>query len=291
MHLKIDSLSKRYGNFWGLQDFDLELGPGVVGLLGHNGAGKSTLMRILASITRPSAGTVLWNGTDIVKDPNFVRSSLGYLPQDFGLYPNLNAIEFLEYMAAVKGLRWRDARRRIRLLLDLVNLTGVSNRPLGGFSGGQRQRVGIAQALLNDPKLLIVDEPTTGLDPEERLRFRNLLSDLATDRLIILSTHIVPDIESVATDIAIIDKGKLVKHVTPETLLSQVEGQVWQWVIPSLELQAAKSKYLITDTTRRPDGIHVRVISQNAPCPTASPVLPRLEDAFLALTRDNEGTA
>lgn len=182
MKLTISQLSKQYRrDFWGLRDFDLELSSGVIGLLGPNGAGKSTLMRMLATITRPSAGTVTWNGSDIVKFPNTLRAVLGYLPQDFGIYPNLTGLEFLEYMAAIKGLDAKSARRRIDELLTLVNLVHAAKRPLGGYSGGMKQRVGIAQALLNDPQLLIVDEPTVGLDPEERVRFRNLLSDLSAN--------------------------------------------------------------------------------------------------------------
>jgi len=208
MKLEIENVSKIYrGNVHAVRSFRLELGPGVLGLLGPNGAGKSTLMRILATITQPSAGRVLWNGTDISHDPDTLRAVLGYLPQDFGIYPNLSAVEFLSYLAAVKGLDAASARRRISELLELVNLTDAARRPLGGFSGGMRQRVGIAQALLNDPKLLIVDEPTAGLDPEERVRFRNLLSELSGERIVILSTHIVSDVEVVATDIALIAQG------------------------------------------------------------------------------------
>src|SRR5580658_5133677 len=191
-----------------LHDFSLELGTGVLGLLGPNGAGKTTLMTILATITRSSQGRVIWNGADVADNPDALRAVLGYLPQDFGVYPNLNAVEFLEYLAAVKGLDAAASRRRIDELLNLVNLTDVRKRPLGGFSGGMKQRIGIAQALLNDPKLLIVDEPTAGLDPEERVRFRNLLSDLSGDRVVILSTHIVSDVEATATDIALISQGK-----------------------------------------------------------------------------------
>ncbi|MCP4426497.1 MAG: ATP-binding cassette domain-containing protein, partial [Chloroflexi bacterium] len=178
MKLTINNIGKQYkGNFWGLKEFTLDLGPGVLGLLGPNGAGKSTLMNILATTTKPSTGTALWNDDDIVKKPNALRSVLGYLPQDFGVYPNLNAVEFLQYMAAIKGLDSKTAKRRIDELLQLVNLTNAGKRPLGGYSGGMKQRVGIAQALLNDPQLLIVDEPTVGLDPEERVRFRSLIAD------------------------------------------------------------------------------------------------------------------
>jgi ABC-type multidrug transport system ATPase subunit len=208
MNLRIHHLSKQYRRgFWGLRGFDLELGAGVVGLLGPNGAGKSTLMRMLATITQPTEGTIHWDGVDIAKSPNTLRAVLGYLPQDFGVYPHLTGIEFLQYMAAIKGLDGQSARRRIGELLQVVNLTDASKRPLGDYSGGMKQRLGIAQALLNDPQLLIVDEPTAGLDPEERVRFRNLLSDLSGKRIIMLSTHIVSDVEAIATDIVILNKG------------------------------------------------------------------------------------
>src|SRR3954463_5331929 len=282
MKLTIEGVGKRYkGDFWGLREFTLELGPGVLGLLGPNGAGKSTLMRILATITRPTEGRVMWNGEDVVRNPDGLRSELGYLPQDFGVYPNLNAVEFLEYLAAIKGLDAAASRRRIDELLQLVNLTEVRKRPLGGFSGGMRQRVGIAQALLNDPKLLIVDEPTAGLDPEERVRFRNLLSELSGERIVILSTHIVSDVEAVATDIALIAQGQLITHSTPEALLAEVEGKVWECVVPSTELNAAKSRWMVSGTTRRSDGVHVRVIADSAPCPNAQALAPTLEDAYL----------
>jgi ABC-type multidrug transport system ATPase subunit len=274
-------VSKRYGrSVTALSDFSLELGPGVVGLLGPNGAGKTTLMTILATVTRTSEGQVEWNGTDIAREPDGLRAVLGYLPQDFGVYPNLNAVEFLEYLAAVKGLDARAARRRIGELLDLVNLTDVRKRPLGGLSGGMRQRVGIAQALLNDPELLIVDEPTAGLDPEERVRFRNLLSELAGERIVILSTHIVSDVEATATDIALIAGGRLVAHAAPEELLKRVEGRVWEWVIGSAELASARQRYAISNTTRRADGVHVRVLGAEPPAGAVA-VTPNLEDAYL----------
>jgi len=249
-------------------------------LLGPNGAGKTTLMSILATITRATEGRVTWNGSDLATNPDALRSTLGYLPQDFGVYPNLNAVEFLEYLAAVKGLDAPTAKRRIDELLNLVNLTDVRKRSLGGYSGGMKQRVGIAQALLNDPQLLIVDEPTAGLDPEERVRFRNLLSELSGERIIILSTHIVSDVEATATDIALISQGTLVAYASPEELLRQVEGKVWEWILPSADLNAARQKYLISNTARRGDGVHARVLG-DAPPAGAQPVLPNLEDAYL----------
>jgi ABC-type multidrug transport system ATPase subunit len=289
MQLSIDNVSKQYtSDVWGLRDFSLELEPGVLGLLGPNGAGKSTLMTIVATITQPTQGQVLWNGADIAETPDEIRSVLGYLPQDFGVYPNLNAVEFLEYMAAIKGLSARKARRRIEELLDLVNLGAeVRYRPVGGYSGGMRQRVGIAQALLNDPQLLIVDEPTAGLDPQERVRFRNLLSDLAGERIVILSTHIVTDVEAVATDIALIRDGYLVRHALPETLLQKVEGKAWEVVVPSDELPALKQRAIVSSTARRSDGVHARVVSDQKPDDSAVPDEPTLEDAYLYVIAGN----
>lgn len=283
MNLTITRLSKHYkGNVWGLRDFSLTLGPGVLGLLGPNGAGKSTLMRILATVTKPTEGTVSWNGREITAHPDELRTVLGYLPQDFGVYPNLNTVEFLGYLAAVKGMDASHARRRIEELLRLVNLTEVCRRPLGGFSGGMRQRVGIAQALLNDPLFLIVDEPTGGLDPEERVRFRNLLSELSGDRIVILSTHIVSDVEAAAAEIVIIKEGRLLMQTTPERLLASVEGRVWEWIVSSTDLQALKGRCIISNTLRRSDGVLVRALSPEAPEKSAKPVSPTLEDAYLS---------
>ena len=290
MQLAIENVTKRYKRgAVALRNFSLELRPGVLGLLGPNGAGKTTLMTILATITRATEGRVLWNGNDIARARDGLRNVLGYLPQDFGVYPNLNAVEFLEYLAAVKGLDGGLAKRRIGELLELVNLTDARKRPLGGFSGGMRQRVGIAQALLNDPQLLIVDEPTAGLDPEERVRFRNFLSDLSGERIVILSTHIVSDVEATATDIALIAKGMLVAHASPEDLLKEVEGRVWEWVIPSAEVNAAKQRYLMSSTMRRSDGMHVRVLTDEPPA-KAQALTPSLEDAYLfCLARHRSG--
>lgn len=282
MKLTIAHLGKQYRrDFWGLKDFSLEVKPGILGLLGPNGAGKSTFMRMLATITKPTEGRILWNDTDIAKSPDTMRAVLGYLPQDFGVYPNLNAIEFLEYMAAIKGLDGKSARRRIDELLQVVNLVEAAKRPLGGYSGGMRQRVGIAQALLNDPQLLIVDEPTVGLDPEERVRFRNLLSDLSGERIVILSTHIVSDVEATASHIALVNQGRLLRESAPEELLQQLEGKVWEWTAKSDDLHALKQKHIISGTIRRSDGVQVRVVYDGKPETDAQNVSPNLEDAYL----------
>jgi ABC-2 type transport system ATP-binding protein len=219
VEIQIDALNKSYGAIRAVRDFTLTLKPGILGLLGPNGAGKSTLMRMLSTVTKPSSGTIRFDGADVVAKPEALRRTLGYLPQDFGVYPHLSASEFLEYIGALKGISRRRLRERIAELLELLNLSYVGARPLGGFSGGMRQRVGIAQALLNDPHVLIVDEPTAGLDPEERVRLRTLLERMANDRIIIFSTHICSDIESVAKRVAIIDHGILLADDTPEHLL------------------------------------------------------------------------
>jgi ABC-type multidrug transport system ATPase subunit len=293
MKLVVNNVSKQYQQkVWGLRNFSLELGPGIIGLLGPNGAGKSTLMRILATITKPTSGTITWNGANIATSPDELRTVLGYLPQDFGIYPNLSAVEFLEYMAAIKGLDSRTARKRIDELLQITNLFEARKRPLGGFSGGMKQRVGIAQALLNDPQLLIVDEPTVGLDPEERVRFRNLLSELSGQRIVILSTHIVSDAEATTTQIALINLGHLIKHTTPENLLQAISDKVWEWIVPSTELPDLKQRLLISSTTRHNDGVLVRVISNASPSRQAQIVSPRLEDAylyFIAADKNKEG--
>ncbi len=287
MELITTQLGKQYAKgHWGLRGFSLRFQPGIIGLLGPNGAGKSTLMRMLATVSRPSAGSITWNGVDAVSAPDGLRAVLGYLPQDFGLYPNLTAVEFLEYIAAIKGLSRTSARVRIDALLESLALTEARKRPLGGFSGGMRQRVGIAQALLNDPQILIVDEPTVGLDPEQRVSFRSLLTDLAGNRIVILSTHIVSDVEATASDLAIINHGRLLRHAAPEAILAEVVGRVWEWTVSSSELQGARQRYLISNTIRRTDGVQLRVISDGAPHPSARSATPTLEDAYLAVIQE-----
>lgn len=289
MKLVVKQLSKQYGKKVALQHVNLELEPGILGFLGPNGAGKSTLMKILATIAQPTAGKVTWNGVNIVKSPRSLRLELGYLPQDFGIYPNLNAIEFLDYMAAVKGGPRKAARKRIYELLEILNLTNDAKHPLGGYSGGMKQRVGIAQALLNDPKLLIIDEPTVGLDPTERIRFRNLLSEIGRERIIILSTHIVSDIETIADFIALIRQGKLLAHTKPEELLEKVKNRVWECIIPSDDFPEIQQKYPISQAVHRSDGLHIRVVSDTPPTKTAKVVPATLEEVYLAFTSDLSG--
>jgi ABC-type multidrug transport system ATPase subunit len=277
--LKIESVSKRFsrGNY-GVRDFTLNLKPGVLGLLGPNGAGKTTLMQMIATITRPTQGKIYFQDHDISKEPDYLRTRLGYLPQDFGIYDNLTSLEYLSYFAALKGV---NERKKIMDMLEIVNLHTVLNRPVGGFSGGMKQRLGIAQALINDPELLIVDEPTAGLDPEERVRFRNILSDIGQGKLVILSTHIVPDVESIATEIAIMKDGELIVFASPEDLLRNATGKVWEVKLTSDEFDVIRKTHRISSAIRKSDGVHARIVNRQQPSPDAASLEPSLEDAFL----------
>ncbi|MGG4554065.1 ABC transporter ATP-binding protein [Paenibacillus sp. FSL W8-0186] len=281
MELKIEHVTKSYGSKQVLNQVTLHLKPGILGLLGPNGAGKSTLMRMLSTLEKPTSGVITWNSVDIAQHPDELRAELGYLPQDFGVYPNMTPVEFLEYMAAMKGLTLKSARKRIDELLEILNLSNDRKKLLGGFSGGMKQRVGIAQALLNDPSLLIVDEPTVGLDPEERIRFRNLLSTMSSNRIVILSTHIVTDIESIAPDIAILFRGRLVNFTTPEGLIQRADNKVWLSIFPSSELQEMQEKYIISSAIHRSDGVHARIVSDFRPSQNAVLLPSTLEDAYL----------
>jgi ABC-2 type transport system ATP-binding protein len=288
--LELEGLGFRYSNGQrAVHALTLQLKSGIVGLLGPNGAGKSTLMRMLATLAKPTEGRIVWNGADIASDPDRLRATLGYLPQEFGAYAALSAREFLRYLAAVKGLPHARSAARVDECLMLVGLEHVADKRIGTFSGGMRQRVGIAQALLNDPLLLIVDEPTVGLDPDERLRFRNLLTDLAGRRVVVLSTHIVSDIEASASELAIMDKGTLRFHGTPEALLGRAQGKVWEWTVPADQLAQVRANHRVSASLRRPDGVRVRVAADRVPVPGARPVVPDLEDAYVCLLAETQG--
>ena len=289
MPLEIKHVTKRFNkDKAGLTDYSITVDKGVLGLLGPNGAGKSTLMKIIATISKPTEGTVFLDGVDIVQYPDNIRKVLGYLPQDFGVYPNLNAYEFLEYIAAMKGVGGNGLRKRIDMLLEGVNLTADAKRPIGSYSGGMKQRIGIAQALLNDPKVLIFDEPTVGLDPEERVRFRQLISDLADDCIIILSSHIVSDIETIADEVAIMKNGRLLDKAIQPDIISKVEGRVFETLLDNNELTAFKSKYLVINTSRQKEKTKVRYIIKNdESVPGSTAVNATLEDAYLFFTHNN----
>lgn len=287
MSLVIQDLTKQYTKHKaGLTDYSITVDKGVLGLLGPNGAGKSTLMKIIATISKPTRGTVFLDGEDIVQKPDYIRKILGYLPQDFGVYPNLNAYEFLEYIAAMKGVGGAGLRKRIDLLLEGVNLTADAKRPIGTYSGGMKQRIGIAQALLNDPKVLIFDEPTVGLDPEERVRFRQLLTEMATDCIIILSSHIVSDIETIADQVAVMQSGRLIAKGLAQEIIRQAEGNIFETQIESQALAAFKRKYAVIDTSRQNEYTRVRYIGHRSEtAPDSTPVTATLEDAYLFLTQ------
>ncbi|MEU7986261.1 ABC transporter ATP-binding protein [Streptosporangium canum] len=283
MRIEISRLTKTYkGGVRALDGLDLDVPTGMYGLLGSNGAGKTTLMRILAGLLRPTSGTVRVGGHDITTADGrlAVQRTLGYLPQSLGVYPDLTARQFLDYIALLKGLDSRPSRRRrIGELLETVALTQDADRRLKGFSGGMLRRVGIAQALLADPRLLVVDEPTTGLDPEERIRFRILLSRLAGDRTVLLSTHIVEDVAQTCRSLAVLDKGRLVFRGEVGELVSRAERRVWTLTTSG----PAPSQGRIVAALPEGAGTRYRVIAPTAPGPSAQPAEPTLEDGYLAL--------
>ena len=287
MILSIQHLSKKYRKEkFGLKDYSITIENGILGLLGPNGAGKSTLMKIIATISQPTEGTLTLDGHDIVKEPNYVRKILGYLPQDFGVYANLNAYEFLEYMAAMKGVGGSGLRKRIEMLLEGVNLIEAARLPIGSYSGGMKQRFGIAQSLLGNPKVLIFDEPTVGLDPEERVRFRNLIAGMANDCIIILSSHIVSDIETIADEVAIMKNGTLITKGTQADVIKAVDGKVFEIVVDNASTDAFKTNYQVINSIRQKEKTRMRYIrdkhKEGSSACTAS-----LEDAYLLLTKNN----
>lgn len=277
--LEIEHVTKKYGReVVAVNEVSLQLSAGVVGLIGHNGAGKTSLMQMIATLTQPSMGRILFNGIDIAKTPDAIRRRLGYLPQDFGVYPHLTAREFLQYLAALKGV---NEPARIRRLLEMVNLHEHADRLAATFSGGMRQRLGIAQALLNDPDILIVDEPTAGLDPEERLRFRHLLSELGFNKLVIVSTHIVSDIESMADKIAVMREGRLIAYETPDDILQKARGQIWQATVGPEQYAALSAHAQVLHAQRQGGMTTLRVVQSQSPCANAQAVEPSLEEALM----------
>ena len=278
--LELRGVTKRFGkDLKAVDGVSLTLGQGVVGLIGHNGAGKSTLMGMIATLARPTRGQILFDGVDIARQPDAIRHRLGYLPQDFGVYPGLTALEFMQYFAALKGVR--DSGR-IRRLLELVNLHDQAQRPAASFSGGMKRRLGIAQALLNDPDILVVDEPTAGLDPEERLRFRNLLAELGEGKLVLLSTHIVSDVESIASELAIMRSGRLVAHETLEAILQRARGQVWSADVAGHDYPALRERVHVLQAQRQGERMLLRIAHPDMPCLGARPAEPTLEEALMA---------
>ena len=281
MKLTIENLSKEFKGNLAVHNFQAELTEGVYGLLGPNGSGKTTLMRIMAGILKPSRGRVLVNGQDIEVMGDKYRDMLGYLPQDFGVYKNFSAHKFLAYIASLKDIKKEQTEQKVEEMLKLVNLWEERDKKLGKFSGGMKRRIGIAQALINDPRILILDEPTSGLDPKERARLRNIISELSIDRIVLFSTHIVSDIEYIAKEIMLIKQGGLIKKDDPQIIMKEIEGKVWTATVPEQSLAELQRQFCVGNIMRRPDGVEVRVIADEKPILNAQLVAPRLEDIYL----------
>jgi ABC-type multidrug transport system ATPase subunit len=281
--LKISNISKSFGNIHALKNVSLELGPGMFGLLGPNGAGKSTLMRTLATLQLPDEGTITFNDKDIAKEPNAMRSVLGYLPQDFGVYPRMSALALLDHMAVLKGVSNKTERRdQIEMLLRAVNLWTMRGASVASYSGGMKQRFGVAQSMLGDPKVLIVDEPTAGLDPFERQRFLDLLSEAGEDKTIILSTHIVDDVRDLCADMAILGNGEIVARGAPEDLIAKIEKNVWRKQVAKAEVESIKENNKLLSTRLLRGGTIVSLLSGGSPGKGFKQSKPNLEDAYFA---------
>ena len=284
MELTIERLGKRYEQHWALQQLSMRCDPGLVGLVGPNGAGKTSLMRMIATLLEPTEGTIRWNGQDIRTHGEALRQVLGYLPQDFGVYPEFTGRQFLRYLAAMKGLPRSLVNRRVDEVLEIVQMGQVADQRLPTYSGGMKQRIGIAQALLNDPELLIVDEPTAGLDPAERVRFRTLLASLTSNRIILLSTHIISDVEAVASRLMILREGRVLADTTPEALLAGTVGKVWSVTTDQATAMQLQTTYQVSALVSQRNGITLRLISATRPHADATPTEPTLEDAYLLAT-------
>lgn len=281
MVLSIEKLTKQYGNKIAVDRLNAEFGTGVYGLLGANGAGKTTLMRMLCGILTPTSGEVKLDGVNNMDMGEAFREQLGYLPQDFGYYPDFKAREFMLYVAALKGLPPVRAKERVDELLETVGLKDVANKKIRTFSGGMKQRLGIAQAMVNDPKILVLDEPTAGLDPKERVRFRNLLSDFASERLVLLSTHIVSDVEYIADQILVMKNGALIAEGTVMKLVDSISDKVWRVVVDRGRADALCQKYNIINLRHVEDYVELRIVSDEPPVNEAEQVTPTLEDLYL----------
>ncbi|MDK0576809.1 ATP-binding cassette domain-containing protein [Clostridium perfringens] len=286
--LVVNNVSKKYGSFYALKDINLEFNNGVYALLAPNGAGKTTLIKLLTTLIFPTSGEILYKGTDIVSLDGEYRDIIGYLAQDFGYYRNYTPRKFLLYLAALKGIKKEDAVEKVKEVLKVVSLENVENKKMKGFSGGMIQRVGIAQALLNDPKILILDEPTAGLDPKERVRFRNLLSDLSRDRIVIISTHIVSDIEFISNEVIMIKDHKVLYKDSIENICSTLDGMVYETSMTFEESKEFRKKYILLSEKQDGGIMKARFISQGNNDEKWVRVNPNIEDVFLYQYRDEE---
>ena len=289
MELKITDLSKKFGDFTAVDNLNVTMTMGVYGLLGVNGAGKTTLMRMLCTLLKPTSGTIYCDGNDIFNMDGEYRKLLGYLPQEFGFYPEFTIKDYLLYIASLKGIRPIVAKKRVKELVTKVGLQKAVNKKMKNLSGGMKRRVGIAQAMLNDPKILILDEPTVGLDPNERIRFRNLISELAEDRLVLLSTHIVSDIEYIANEIWLMKDGKLMHKGTSEEVINSMPEKVWECYVEKNKVSDFVNKYKISNMKSEANGVMLRIISLEKPFVNAKCAEPSLEDVFLYYFREKAG--
>lgn len=281
MELKIVDLTKKFGDFTAVNHLNITMSNGVYGLLGVNGAGKTTLMRMICTLLRPTEGKILCNGEDILEMDGNYRKILGYLPQDFGYYPEFSLEDYLLYVAAIKGIRPIVAKKRVKELLIKVGLQKAAKKKMKNLSGGMKRRAGIAQAMLNNPKILILDEPTAGLDPNERIRFRNLISELAEERLVLLSTHIVSDVEYIANEILLMKDGEIMHSGTAEELLRSMNENVWVCKVSKNEVQDFMKKYKVANLKSEVQGVELRIIAKERPVLQAEKVEATLEDVFL----------
>ncbi|MDE7313329.1 MAG: ABC transporter ATP-binding protein [Eubacterium sp.] len=281
MELHISDLTKCFQDFMAVGHISYTMTTGVYGLLGVNGAGKTTLMRMLCTLMRPTGGSITWDGEDIFAMDERYRRLLGYLPQDFGFYPDFTVYDYLMYIASIKGLRPAVAKRRTRELLKQVGMEEAKKKKMKTLSGGMKRRIGIAQAMLNDPKILVLDEPTAGLDPNERIRFRNLISELSADRVVLLSTHIVSDVEYIANEILLMKNGSIQASGTPEELLAGMSDKVWQVCVPKEQIGSYMKAYKVSNVKTVVDGAQLRVIADGKPHEQAVLEQATLEDLFL----------
>ena len=281
MDLRISNLTKDFDGFKAVNNFSYQMDCGVYGLLGVNGAGKTTLMRMLTTLMHPTSGQITWDGEDVFAMDGKYRMLLGYLPQDFGYYPDFSVYDYLMYIAALKGIRLTIAKQRVKELLKQVGLVKARNKKMKTLSGGMKRRAGIAQAMLNDPKILILDEPTAGLDPSERIRFRNLISELSEDRIVLLSTHIVSDIEYIANDILLMKDGQLVISGTSEEIIDSMPESVWIAYVSKSSIDACLKRFKVSNVKNIPGGAELRIISRKQPTENAVQVDATLEDVFL----------
>ena len=289
MELSLQNITKKYSDKVAVNDVSLSIEKGITGLLGANGAGKTTLMRMIAAIIQPDAGSITYDGVPITVLDSEYRNIFGYLPQEFGFYPEFTVIDYLDYMAALKGLTKADSKRKIDSLLEQMTLTDVRRKKIRKLSGGMRRRVGIAQALLNDPEILILDEPTAGLDPGERIKFRQLLSEFSQDRIVLISTHIVSDVEYIATRQAIMKDGKIIRDGSTDTLVKEMDGKVWECTVDNRDIkELEKALQIVNLKNVSSDRTEIRFISDTQTIKNASNVSPRLEDLYMWLFGNKE---